>query len=159
MTLDKKNNFLAIFQLIFLLLSAFLFGFFSGNNFQKWQILDQRDPPEIGDFSEKVPLFHFQKIENGILYGDFSGVSSRILVGEEDVFPISPGKFNFSVVEILPNLKKIPAPQGKSFVASKRGKYFYPLDSPRAALITVKNRIFFENEEKANAAGFSREKE
>lgn len=125
--------------------------------FERWRFVSEREPISFGDFSEEIPLIRFETIENGILKGTLEGEEARFIVGEtEEVYPVFPGKFSFSVENILPLLAQIPAPEGKYFVASKSGKYFYPLDDPYAALISLKNRIFFVNEGEAISAGFVR---
>ncbi len=41
-----------------------------------------------------------------------------------------------------------------SYVASKRGKYYYPLDCPLAAGLSEKNKIYFKNKEEAETEGY-----
>ena len=47
-----------------------------------------------------------------------------------------------------------PAAEG-TFVASKTGKKFYPVDSAAGKKIKEENRVFFKTEKEAEKAGFS----
>jgi hypothetical protein len=153
--MKKWIKIIAWFQFLSLLLLSLFAGVMCGITFERWRFSENRSPIEIGDFSEKISLLHFNIIENGILKGSLEGEEVRIVVrNAKEPYSLFPGEFAFSVEEILPLLQKIPAPEGMAFVASKNGKYFYPLDSPRAALITPKNRIFFRDEQHAENEGF-----
>lgn len=129
-----------------------------GMSYERWQHFAQREPLKIGNFSEEISLLRFDSIENGRIIGSLEGEEARIIVGENQIESIFPGEFSFSIEEILPLLKTIPAPEAAQFVASKNGKYIYPLDSPEAALISVQNRIFFQTIEEAYEKGFQRRK-
>lgn len=147
----------AYIQLFSLLAAAFFVGVPSGIIIEKLQAEASREPFEVGDFSEEISLLHFRGIENGVLKGSLEGSEARVVVeGAPEVYSLFPGEFEFSVVDILPMLKTIPAPAGSAFVASKNGKYYYPLDATKAAQIAVKNRIFFTDEAAAETAGFVR---
>jgi hypothetical protein len=146
-------------QLVSLVIAAVSTGVLAGITFERWRFFENREPVEIGDFSEEISLLTFDSIENGVLKGRLEGEEARIVIaGKDEVTSVFPGEFAFSITEILPLLQKIPAPDEAAFVASKNGKYFYPLDAPEAALLTVKNRIFFTDEEQAQNAGFVRNK-
>lgn len=43
---------------------------------------------------------------------------------------------------------------GSRFVASSRGKYFYPINCPQGQGLSEKNKIFFDTMEEAQKAGF-----
>jgi hypothetical protein len=140
-----------------LLLAVLITGVLTGITLEKWHAHASRPPLMVGDFSEEISLLHLDAIENGMLKGRLEGMEARIVVRDaEEVYSIFPGEFEFSVVEILPNLVSIPAPDGMEFVASRIGKYVYPLDDPQAAQITVKNRVFFPSLDAARTAGFVR---
>ncbi len=155
--MEKQGKVWLYVQLYALLIAAGITGILAGIMLEQRHTHANRPPIEIGDFSDEISLIHLDTIENGVLKGRLEGEEARIIVQDaEEVYSIFPGAFEFSVTEILPNLKTIPAPAGKKFVASKNGKYFYPLDDPQAALITVKNRVFFETADIARSAGFVR---
>ncbi|MBI5414460.1 hypothetical protein HZA38_03005 [Candidatus Peregrinibacteria bacterium] len=146
--------------LIFLSGSLFVLGFSAGTLNEKLKKSKSASgisfSPQI---HAEIPLFTFEKIENGILYGKHEGQESRFIVGkDEEIFSVHDEEFSFSVVSILPNLKMIPAPQGMRFVGSSRGSKFWPLDAPEAALITPKNRIFFQSADDAVKKGYKKGK-
>ncbi len=155
--MKKRENLWLYLQFYALLIMAAITGVLGGIALERWQTFAARPPIEVGDFSETISLLHLDSIDNGILKGKLEGREARIVVRDaQEVYSIFPGEFEFSVTEILPNLTTIPAPSGKLFVASRMGKYFYPLDAPEAAQITVKNRVFFASEDEARSAGFVR---
>lgn len=102
---------------------------------------------------QKASIVSLLSIENGILTGTVEGGEVRVIVNAANAISAENGNFSIDIVEILPMLKSIPAPDGMLFVASKSGKKYYPLDSPSAFGLAVKNRIFFATEEEAKATG------
>lgn len=150
---DKKEKILVWIQFLIIIFLSLFLGILIGILISQINNYKNRSDINIQNIEEnKIPVLIFEKIENGILFGEIKNQESRIIIKNET--NIINGKFNFSVEEILPNLKTLPAPQNTKFVASKRGKYFYPLDSPRAFLIAIKNRIFFKTKEEANKNGY-----
>jgi len=124
---------------------------------EKLRTFSARAEIEITENSPaEVCWLDFQKIENGVLRGKSGGEPVRIFLGEKN-WEILNEQFSVDLSEILPMLKKLPAPADSNFVASQRGKYFFPLDSPRAFLIAGKNRVFFPDKKSAIDAGFSPE--
>jgi len=147
-------------QKLFFTISIFLtllIGFLSGILFEKIKIAENREEIVIKKLETPIiPLIHLQKIENGVLYGKNEGKEVRFIIGEkkEEIMPIKKGFFSFKVETILPMLKKLSSPPGANFAASKRGKKFFPLDHPRAFLLSPKNRIFFKDKEEAWQKGY-----
>lgn len=157
--MERQKKILAWIQLVSLLIASMATGAIMGVTFERWRFFENRAPMELGDFSNEISLLRFDAIENGVLKGSLQGEEARIVIAnKEEITSLFPGEFAFSITEILPLLQKMPSPEGMAFVASKNGKYFYPLDAPEAALLTVKNRVFFADEEKAKQAGFVRKK-
>ena len=139
------------------LITAFALGSFAGVIFERIEKLENRPPIEVVKADpERIPLIHFERIENGIMYGQTGEMELRFVVGKDAIYPSSDGKFQFPVAEILPMLKQIPSPEGVLFVASKRGKRYWALDAPEAFLLAEKNRIFFASEEEAVSAGYKK---
>jgi hypothetical protein len=158
--MEKRERLIGWMQLCGLLLTAMAAGGMGGSSYERWRQTASRPPVIVGDYSDEISLIRFDSIENGRIKGSLEGKEARVVVeGAAEVYSLFPGEFEFSLTEILPNLDAIPAPAGMRFVASKNGKYCYPLDSPRAALISAKNRIFFADEAAARRAGFARGKE
>ena len=141
--------------------TTFFSGFFSGRFFEKLVLVDLRPPVEIfQDAGDRATLLHLQKIENGILHGESQGQPVRFFIGQDRekaaVFTVGGGEFQVPMIEILPMLQKMPAPDWAKFVGSRRGSTFWPLDAPEAFLFSAKNRIFFKSEGEARAKGFKR---
>ncbi len=137
----------------------FSIGFLGGTIWQKRFVsLQIPDLVWAEESSSEVSVLFLKKIENGVLSGNNEGKQVRFVIGEkqEEIVPLQSGEFSFDVTTILPNLKQIPAPTGMLFVASKRGKKFWPLDAPEANMLSPKNRIFFKNTEEATSQGFER---
>ena len=153
---NKKINWqIALF--VISLMTSFALGLFAGVIFNRIEELENRGPIEVVKANhERIPLIHFERIENGIMYGKTGEKELRFIVGENSIYSSFGGEFSFPVSEFLPMLKKIPSPEGALFVASKRGKRYWPLDAPEAFLLSEKNRIFFTSEEEAQNAEFKK---
>jgi len=107
------------------------------------------------EISEKnIPVITFFQIENGEISGKITEGEARIQIEDSEISIVKDEKFTLDIRKILPMLKEIPHPKDMKFVASKRGKKYYPIDSPRAFLVTLKNRVFFKTREEAEAKGF-----
>lgn len=145
---------LAYVQLALLLIIAGFFGAYVGFLLGEHQAREASSEMLIGDFSEEISLLKLDTIENGVATGTLEGLEMRLVIGDEEVVSIFPGAVEIPLVHILPNLETIPSPEGSAFVASKNGKYYYPLDAPEAAMLSVDNRIFFVTEEEAWEKGY-----
>ncbi len=141
-------------------LGIFCIGIFIGIVLERHFFFEEKIPFSHENQSPGlIPVIQLQKIENGILYGISESSEIRLKIGKDSEISVYPsGNFSTEITEILPNLEKIPAPKGMQFVASKSGKYFYPLDHTKADTLAVKNRIFFANEEEAMQKGYKRGK-
>ncbi len=150
--------------LVFLGIGIFLCGVFAGIIIENIRQSEQKEydfhPVKISEISP--PVVTLFQIENGVLKGEVEHGDLRIFVGEEKKeikiitsSPEKPRNFSLNIQKILPMLKRIPAPEGSQFVASKRGKKYYALDNPRAFLVSSKNRIFFTSKEAAEKNGYS----
>lgn len=57
--------------------------------------------------------------------------------------------------ELLTNLQPITQEkEERGFVASSKGKYYYPIDCPLAKNLSEKNKIFFNTKEEAESKGY-----
>ena len=107
------------------------------------------------EISEKtIPVLTFFQIENGELSGKITEGKARIQIENSEISILKDEKFTLDIRKILPMLREIPHPKDMKFVASKRGKKYYPVDSPRAFLVTLKNRVFFKTRDEAEEKGF-----
>lgn len=100
-----------------------------------------------------APTVHLDGIRNGMLEGALLG-DARFILGDEVVTPTAEGTFSVDPSGFLRNEVTVVVPPGAQFVASERGKYYYPVLSARGNALSPKTRIYFGSEEEAVAAGF-----
>jgi hypothetical protein len=103
----------------------------------------------------RAPVVHVRRIEEGKIVGTV-GTGARLIVGDEAVLPQPDRSFAIDAVPFLVNIVPVPVPPGTQFVASRRGKRYYPVSSAAAERLVPENRIYFERAEEAEAAGYSR---
>ncbi len=153
-----------VISLLFFSSASFFLGIYTEknnfikNNSQNIKIFNSED------FQNKtVPTISLNQIQNGIL--EISKINKinnntinnnfelRVLLNNKpetlQIFAKDTQKLDFNVVEILPKIDFVPAPNWAKFVGSKRGSTFWPLDHPRAFILTPKNRIFFKDKQDA----------
>ena len=100
-----------------------------------------------------APTVHINGITNGNLEGELLG-GSRFVLGEEIVIPDEHGKFSVDTSDFLRNEVSIVVPAGAHFVASERGKYYYPVESSKGNALSPNTRVYFSSEAEAVAAGY-----
>lgn len=86
----------------------------------------------------------------------FTGTASgavRLFLGEKPV-AIEHGAFRVTLTK--PAQPPSLAPAGMRFVASKRGKYYYRVNTAAANGLSESNRVYFGTEEEARQAGFKK---
>lgn len=130
-------------------------GFFTGSAVTAWQV---RTPPPlrvIADVSADQPVVSIEGIRDGALVGAVSG-NVRLAAGGRPVPIGSGGIFSISDRGLLTNVIAVRVPPGMRYLASVRGKKYYPVDSADAQRIVPANRIYFKDEESARRAGYVR---
>ena len=100
-----------------------------------------------------VPVVQLSGVQDGNLQGTISG-DVRFFLGEEQVFPAGDGSVDTAVGSFFTNEVVIRVPAGMQFVASKRGKYYYPVLSANGENLAPANRMYFRTAAEAEAAGF-----
>lgn len=140
----------------FILLGIFCTGIFIGMIAEKTMQSEVKSSEFIQkEFSEKkTPVLSLTTIENGMLLGEILQGNIRLMIQENEVNILPEGKFTIDILPIFPMAKILPHPDGAKFVASKRGKNFWALDTPNAFLISAKNRKFFTSSQDAIDQGF-----
>ena len=106
------------------------------------------------DTRAAVPVFVIERIENDALIGTVQGEIRAVLPGKSDVLVLS-GSVRIPV-RGLSAAATISAPTGTHFVASKKGKKYYPLDSAGASQLSPNNLVYFSDSLAAEAAGYHR---
>ena len=150
----KFNNFL---PLIGALILASTFGYLVG------RIIDQQitfAAPSImliPDERSTVPVVKIDGIRNGNLEGKMSS-GVRLFLGDHLIQQNSSGTFSTSFNKFMVNHISVIVPEGMIFIASKRGKNYYRVNSSAGERISPSNRVYFKTEEEARNAGFKKGK-
>lgn len=87
----------------------------------------------------------------GVVTGDV-----RLIARNHLIIPAASGSFAIADTTLLTNIIEIHIPEGMQFVASKRGKKYYPVHSASAGNLSPANRIYFLSSQAAEAAGYTR---
>lgn len=131
-------------------------GFFSGAVFDAWSFHPAPDVRIVADETPPtVPVVRIDGIHNGALVGSVSG-NARLVAGARIILPAASGSFAISDSKLLTNMIEIHVPPGMRFVASKRGKKYYPVTSASAAGLSPANRVYFPSAQAAEKAGYKK---
>lgn len=109
----------------------------------------------IEDAHQAVPVVTIDGVREGRLVGSV-GSGGRLVIAGDVVETGSGGTFAIDPRPLLTNVIPITAPPGVQFVASRRGKRYYPLTSASAERLVPANRIYFVTAEEAEEAGYTR---
>lgn len=88
-----------------------------------------------------------------MLHGSIIG-SARVFIGDE--YFVQSGVFVMDASSLFTNEILLVVPDGAEFVASKRGKKYYPVFSSAGENISPQNRIYFSSEAEAEKSGYVR---
>lgn len=105
--------------------------------------------------SPMVPVVHVSEINNENIVGTVS-TGARLLIGEHVVIPGQNGNFSVPAKDFLVRVIDVPVPDGAQFVASRRGKKYYPVDSSAGQRLVPENRLYFRSSEEAEEMGYER---
>ena len=105
------------------------------------------------DIHEPVPLVHVREINAGEIVGTISK-DARLVIGDTVVLTSADGSFHIPAKPFLLNIIDVPIPHGALFVASNRGKNYYPVDSSAGNALAPENRLYFQSAEDAEALGY-----
>ena len=131
-----------------LFLCGLVFGMLAGMSMIPPVPITLRD-----DTRPQVSVVRLEGLRDGALRGTLSG-EVRLFTGDAIVLPDGSGSFRITDRKFLTNVITILAPSGMRFVASKRGKTYYPLGSKGGESIVPANRIYFPDSESAQKAGY-----
>lgn len=101
-----------------------------------------------------IPTVTLTRIRNGNLEGEIRG-NVRFFIGDHPVIGGS-GSFVIPAGPLLKQVIEVNVPADARFVASKRGKKYYPVDASQAKSIAPGNRVYFQTSSQAEAAGYVR---
>jgi hypothetical protein len=135
---------------------TFIMGLFIGGTLSAWTFHPTPHLAVIADETPApVPVVQIEGIRNGALVGSVTG-DVRLIARDRFIPVYHSGSFAIADSKLLTNIIEIRVPPGMKFIASKRGKKYYPVDSASAAGLTPANRIYFPSAAAAEAAGFVR---
>lgn len=134
-----------------LLLAAFCLALSSGYLSGRMAALPEIAIAEAPDIRPLVPTIHIAGVRNGLLHGEVHG-NARMII-DNQVFTQS-GTFALDAGLLLKNEVTVSVPVWAKYVASKRGKRYYPVESSGGERIVPKNRLYFRTAQHARAAGY-----
>lgn len=131
-------------------------GLLVGSTLTAWI---HRTPPSIQLMEDAddggVAVVRIEGIRNNALRGTAEG-DVRV-VADGSIVPVDEsGAFVIRDTNVLTNVIHINVPAGMQFVASSRGKKYYPVDSASAQNLSIDHRIYFKTAADAEAAGYRR---
>lgn len=107
----------------------------------------------VPDERPRIAVVEIEGIRDGNLTGRITG-DVRVFLAGKQILPSGSGSFRVPADALAYDVRTVEAPAGARFVASKKGKRFYPIGSSQAEGLTVKNRVYFSSEEEARRAGY-----
>lgn len=131
---------------------ALIFGILLGRIFG---IASLPIPPTVlrEDRRPNIPVVRIIGMEDGFVRGSVRG-DVRVFFDEKIVVTDGSGSFRVPAGDFLRNVATVRVPAGMRFVASRRGKKYYPITSANAARLAPGNRLYFSDRESAERAGF-----
>lgn len=114
-----------------------------------------RPPTVVHQSGSAVAAVSVESFRDGALRGTAAGPVRLFFRGVPvDIAP--DGEFSALVPAFRVEEVSVVVPEGMRFVASKKGKKYYPVDSAGGERIAPQNRVYFPDEGSAEAAGFTR---
>lgn len=104
------------------------------------------------DLRPRVPVVQIEGMREGMMTGRISG-DVRVFWGEKMILPDGSGAFRVAA-DLLVEEVTVQVPEGMQFVASRKGKKYYPVTSPMGERIAPQNRLYFPTADAAEAYGF-----
>ena len=100
-----------------------------------------------------IPVVEINGIYDGELDGAIKG-EARVFLGENQIIPDPGGAFKVRADDLFINYIRVRVPGGMNYVASRRGRYYYPVGSSAGERITPGNREYFKTADEARRAGY-----
>lgn len=110
------------------------------------------------DVRLRIPIVRFEGMRDGFLQGHASG-AVRFHIGNEVVVPDGSGSFVLPSSLLQISTAMVDVPVWAKFVASKRGRRYYPARSSEGEALSPKYRVYFRTSEEAGQAGYKQWKE
>ena len=150
MSFPIGKTLLPVLSIIFAIVLGFLLG-------RMIRITSQPIPPTVirADLRPRIPVVRIDDIRDGQLAGISRG-EVRLFLGETLIIPSASGSFLVPAGNLLRDVATVRAPPGMRFVASRKGRKYYPVTSPNAARLAAGNRVYFTTAKEAEGKGFAR---
>ena len=138
--------------IIIALLLTFILGLLLGRIFN---LTSQPIPETVvrEDTRDSISVVRIDGISDGQITGIAHG-SVRVFLGDQMIIPNGSGAWRVPAGKSFAAPVTTNAPAGMQFVASKRGKKYYPVTSRSAQTLSPANRIYFRDAASAEAAGY-----
>lgn len=130
-----------------------LIGLLIGSLLTAWALPGAPSMQIVTTTGATVPVVTIVGIHNGSLVGSVAG-GVRLIAGDSPIMPDASGSFAIKNTAVLTNVITVHIPEGMHFVASKKGKKYYPISSAGGQNIVPDNRIYFRTAEEAKNAGY-----
>lgn len=129
-----------------------LSGYIAG---RVWTLQQFADPPFRlePDTRQRIPVVQVEGVREGMIVGRISG-DVRVFWGDDMVLPDGSGSFRLRSDILLTEEVQVQIPEGVRFVASRKGKKYYPVTSAMGERIKPENRVYFPTADDAEASGF-----
>ena len=116
-------------------------------------------PPPLAvlqeDVHRPISIVHIREINNGSITGTV-GEGARLMIGDTVITASAETEFRTPAAPFLVDIIDIPIPHGALFVASKRGKNYYPVESSAGSNLAPENRLYFRGAADAEAMGYKK---
>lgn len=104
-----------------------------------------------------VPSIIFRERDGNTVIGEVHGTGAvRIFANDKQVLIDGSGAFRASLGSSDNVFNNVVIPANALFVASSRGKYYYPVTSSKGQGLSPKYRLYFQSAEAAERAGYKR---
>lgn len=148
--MTKHLNVLALIGSLFL---AVILGFVAGR-IRSFQMHAVNSLSLQRDERLSIPVITIDAIHDGVIEGSAKG-QVRLIGEGKSVTPDNDGNFQIPL-SILRRTVEVRVPPNAQFVASKKGKKYYKVDSPSGQRLKPETRVYFASEKEAEDAGFIR---
>jgi uncharacterized protein YneF (UPF0154 family) len=152
MNKEKINIIIVISLILTIGLSAgYAVGYFRAtkNNFPEIKFTDE--------INQGITTIKLMEVKNGKLIGEVTGDNARIAYSPADIIDLKIGdKFEIPInnISLQKYYQEESIPSDTLFIASKNGKYYYPIFDKRALGIAMKNRVYFSKSSDAEKMGY-----
>lgn len=109
------------------------------------------------DNRPSIPVITIEGMRDGKVEGTITG-EARLFLGSDHVIPDASGAFIAPADLFIKNEVTVLIPEEMQFVASLRGKYYYPVSSSAGEQLSPKYRVYFKTIEDAENAGYKKGK-